>query len=1727
MILVASMCLPVSYGNKADTVKAAESEIINGEVGDLNNDGSVNIIDLVCLKKREVQSLTGAKYDLNNDGEYDVTDLLLMRQFLTEKIVAFYRPDTSAINNDTSTYTVTDELDREMTEVKKSKNKKVGIRYFLHFGTGENNQLYDVSNVLGTNANAASSADAWTSAGGGAVGAWHWWSQPLFGYYLSTDEWVIAKDVQMLTDAGMDFIAVDTSADAIYENQLVCLMSALAKYKNQGFVVPKVAFTDTTKVADAISAFKAKYPEYSGLWYETESVADMTKYTVHVAENVAAAMSASAFYGETGNHTRSFDGYSNSSDENAAIEGYNFAHEFEGAIKSGKSTIFIESWNEWISARKEATNDSQPILLESNADMNNSSDIQPMKDGYGDDYYMQMVDYIKQYKGAFVTNTNLNTASATANTSIDVNGNFNQWNKVSTHYQDYTSDIEDRSAGGYSNDSVTYEDNHMAAIKINKLNENSPMSFITKEAYPGGSTVSFKAYVPESEGWWAVSWTTDPKDVGLYKWTSGSGKSMTSVSGQWSDYSVTLPNDGKNYYVYIVGAKGEWPKGNGTALEILVDDFRITSGSTVVKENFDNGLENSIFSINGSDVVRQETVKEIKQNKVAAIDIDQINDYQNMNFITKKAYKGGSKITFKALIPEDTGWTKVCLTTDNTKGDIYGDSGAAGSQNLNGTPGEWTEYSITLPEGDDEYYVYFSGAKGEWKGKLLLIDDFKVENGENVEVDNFDSGIADGLFDVIAISPGNGSTVVSSMVAETSGQKIIYTDESGQNDISRMKMTTDGINLYAYVETVDAIKGFGNANCMSLFISTGNSGGCYNQYEYVVNRNSQNAADNKLVVEKYVAGEWVEAGKAAYSMAGNKMQLSIPLSTLGLEDSFKIEFKWADNYSEDDIYSFYTKGDAAPYGRLNYTYEVEGQAVAIEKQYISDVAGQMSIITKNKYAGGSVVTFDAFVPEGINWWGICWTTDKSDTGLYKWTSAEGGHGQTMTSSIGEWKSYSVTLPNDSNKYYIYFVVDKDKDCTPKEPMLIDNFTIQSSDKTYVDTFNGGLHNGLFDITETDSSGNTAVSLKTTAVSKTNKAAAVDIDYIMADAKTGKNLITNEAYPAGSTLKFRAYVPEGSPWWGVNYVTSPELGDIYGCTAAGKNMLDAGKTGKWADYSITLPNDGQKYYLYFGGAKSEWNHKLLVIDDVKIYNADGKVIAKDNFNSGLDKGIFNVTAVTSGNIVVSLIDASDAGTVQTEESKGIEIAAYNAPTVNRTTSSDDKKKLDDAYEKLADAGFTKAIALTEGCPGETSGTPTAQVIQDRSAVTENQAAVILDIAKKYDIKYLVKDWSFYGLGASNSDDKYAYNSSQVSTDEQFKTVIENVFDADNTYVNHSAYAGNFAFDEPYYNDLEAVATQYKYFSQQQEALGFKGEMFVNLYGSYIKKNSEQMGAEGLKDQILGNYTYENYVDTYLSKVGTKLGYISWDNYPFMTENHADKKTRDKNYLSNFELIANKCKTNGVELRTVIQSSADDTGLRSINGPEDLRYQFYSGLAFGTREFIYYQYQGTKNNEKDTVSKDPKNFMYDYSDQTYTQVYDWAKEVNTEVHALEDVYSQYKWADVMYKKGSGSTHNVGLDNLTTSNKSGVYGDVAINDCNQDTLVGIFNAKDSGSDRQNAYMFVNVADPTANASDEVTVKFADGTKSVAVWQGGVRKTVNVSDSTYKFTLRAGEGAFIIPLK
>lgn len=185
------------------------------------------------------------------------------------------KANETTVGNTTALYTATDDLNRTLdTTTLEDSSKVVGLFYFLWLGADSAEGPYDVSEIIANNSEAASSNEAWIAAGGGKTGERHWWGESLFGYYRSTDEWVIERDVQMLTDAGVDFLALDYSNGNEYQKQLLVLLKTLDKYYQQGYDVPQLTFltcvNPVSVVPSLIENVYDAYPEYKHLWYEVD-----------------------------------------------------------------------------------------------------------------------------------------------------------------------------------------------------------------------------------------------------------------------------------------------------------------------------------------------------------------------------------------------------------------------------------------------------------------------------------------------------------------------------------------------------------------------------------------------------------------------------------------------------------------------------------------------------------------------------------------------------------------------------------------------------------------------------------------------------------------------------------------------------------------------------------------------------------------------------------------------------------------------------------------------------------------------------------------------------------------------------------------------------------------------------------------------------------------------------------------------------------------------------------------------------------------------------------------------------------------------------------------------------------------------------------------------------------------------------------------------------------------
>ena len=150
-----------------------------------------------------------------------------------------------------------------------------------------------------------------------------------------------------------------------------------------------------------------------------------------------------------------------------------------------------------------------------------------------------------------------------------------------------------------------------------------------------------------------------------------------------------------------------------------------------------------------------------------------------------------------------------------------------------------------------------------------------------------------------------------------------YVNNTGRNDIVGAKVARDDDNLYFYVETADRLTPSTDRNWMMLLIDTDRDRSTgWNGYDVIVNRLSPDG--RKAIVERNVGGrwEWEKAGEAAMAVSGDKLELSIARSILGLtDDRVDIEFKWNDNMQENgNIMDFYVNGDTAPGGRFNFVY---------------------------------------------------------------------------------------------------------------------------------------------------------------------------------------------------------------------------------------------------------------------------------------------------------------------------------------------------------------------------------------------------------------------------------------------------------------------------------------------------------------------------------------------------------------------------------------------------------------------------------------------------------------------------------------------------------------------------------------------------------------------------------------------------------------------------------------
>ncbi|CAF2059360.1 unnamed protein product [Rotaria magnacalcarata] len=375
-------------------------------------------------------------------------------------------------------------------------DKFIGIFYFLWaeneagFKTGP----YDVTKIL------AAAGGNLINATWGPLYGFHHWSQPYFNYYLMDDEFVIRKHAQMLADAGVDTLILDATNAFTYDNIWSKIANIYIDMRLKSIRTPKFCFITWSSSEQTVrKLYENLYSQnlYRDLWFFWNDKplilanpdgfpSDLLNFFT-IRESWAWTK-GQAWFGdgrnkwpwidnypqgrglnESGqleqtcvtvaghpvmNIGRSFDGPTqHEPDQINPMIGTYFSQQWEQALKIDPSFIFVTGWNEWIAQRFVQTSSTNsfigkqwPIGTTFFVDefiQEYSRDIEPMFGGHGDNYYYQLISYIRRFKG--MTRPDLPSGPQT----ILINQDFTQWNNITPYYLDDIFDIPYRNHPRY------------------------------------------------------------------------------------------------------------------------------------------------------------------------------------------------------------------------------------------------------------------------------------------------------------------------------------------------------------------------------------------------------------------------------------------------------------------------------------------------------------------------------------------------------------------------------------------------------------------------------------------------------------------------------------------------------------------------------------------------------------------------------------------------------------------------------------------------------------------------------------------------------------------------------------------------------------------------------------------------------------------------------------------------------------------------------------------------------------------------------------------------------------------------------------------------------------------------------------------------------------------------------------------------------------------------------
>lgn len=383
----------------------------------------------------------------------------------------------------------------------------------------------------------------WLARGGdpaelGELKSFHHWGRPEYGYYLADDEWVIRRHLRSLSDAGVDVLILDATNGFTYRDVYLNLFRIMSEMRAAGEPTPRAAFLTHFNAESAIRKLREELYDpglYRDLWFQWKgkpllltsaeaAAADPGLAEFFTVRKSWAWSEQAGWFGDgrhawpwidqypqefgwdtdpdqaefisvsVAGHATRGEGrsYHNKTQAEPGDEepyaGKFFAEQWRRALEVDPEFLMITGWNEWVAMYFQAkkgeimlgrpADPGSPVFVDLYSTEYNR-DVEPDDTAAGDNLYYQMVEGIRQFKGA------RSAPVAGPEKSIPLEADPEHWAAVQPEFFDSSGDTGHRRHPGWGGEGLythTLGRNDIVSSKVARDKESVVFAATTRDA---------------------------------------------------------------------------------------------------------------------------------------------------------------------------------------------------------------------------------------------------------------------------------------------------------------------------------------------------------------------------------------------------------------------------------------------------------------------------------------------------------------------------------------------------------------------------------------------------------------------------------------------------------------------------------------------------------------------------------------------------------------------------------------------------------------------------------------------------------------------------------------------------------------------------------------------------------------------------------------------------------------------------------------------------------------------------------------------------------------------------------------------------------------------------------------------------------------------------------------------------------------------------------------------